>query len=106
MGKSSDIGPGLKYDEGKPRMGLLPFKALREVAQVLTFGAAKYRANNWQKIEHSRYIDALLRHIGAYLDGEDLDPESGLHHLAHASCNTLFLLWQVLTNGPQDKFGN
>ncbi len=85
---------GLKYDDGKAPMGLLPWQALTEVARVLGFGAKKYRANSWQHVRPgSRYMDAALRHIAAYLDGETLDEESGLHVLAHAACDVLFSLW-------------
>jgi hypothetical protein len=33
-----------------------------------------------------------MRHIMAFNDGEDKDPESGLSHLAHAACCIMFLL--------------
>jgi hypothetical protein len=82
-----------KFDGGKPRLGLLPKKALTETAKVLTFGAEKYDAHNWRKgLEYSRLEDAALRHVFAWADGEDRDPESGLSHLAHALCCLMFLL--------------
>lgn len=48
--------------------------------------------NNWRGVESSRYVSALHRHLYAWMDGETHDSESGLHHLAHAGCNILFLL--------------
>lgn len=84
---------GKKYDDGKLRYDLLPVKALRDVAQVLTFGAKKYGDNNWKITKpESRYIAAAMRHMEAYRDGEVLDPESGIHHLAHAACSLMFIL--------------
>ena len=85
---------GVKYDGEKPKMHLLPPKAINEVAKVLTFGAQKYDEENWRKLEdlQSRYSSGALRHIFAHLDSEDLDPESGLSHLAHAICCLLFKL--------------
>lgn len=60
---------------------------------MLQHGAAKYGENNWQKVEpHSRYIAAALRHLNAHQQGERNDPETGLSHLAHATCCLLFLL--------------
>ncbi len=57
-------------------------------------GRDKYGAANWAKgIQHSRLLGAALRHILAYNSGEDLDPESGITHVAHAACNLMFLLW-------------
>lgn len=86
---------GRKDDSGKDRMGLLPYRALRLVAKVMTFGAKKYGANNWQKVEAWRYEDALLRHFEEYKSGKWLDdgPEgTGLPHLACMACSVLFLL--------------
>lgn len=86
---------GVKYDEDKPRFSLVPSASLRAIAQVLTYGARKYpSADNWKRVDNARerYTDALLRHVYAWMDGEVLDPESGLHHLAHAGCCVLFLL--------------
>lgn len=83
---------GVKYDQGKPQFGLISSRFLRRLAEVLTFGAKKYAAHNWRKgMATSRYYDALQRHLTAWNDGEDLDPESGLPHLAHAACCLMFL---------------
>lgn len=88
---------GMKYDGGKARMALLfdgcP-NALEAVGQVLTFGAQKYAAHSWQTVPEGeeRYKSALLRHLLAVGRGEETDPESNLHHLAHAACNALFIL--------------
>lgn len=85
---------GIKYDSAKPKMNLLPPKAVMEVAKVLTFGAEKYDAENWRKLEdlQNRYTAGALRHIFAHMDGEELDPETNLSHLAHAMCCLLFKL--------------
>ena len=85
---------GIKYDSAKPKMNLLPPKAVMEVAKVLTFGAEKYDAENWRKLEdlQNRYTAGALRHIFAHMDGEKLDPETNLSHLAHALCCLLFKL--------------
>lgn len=88
---------GLKFDQGKPRMELLPMAALQEVAKVLTFGAKKYDDNNWRGgIDYSRVYGALLRHLTAFVEGEEKDPETGLSHIAHLACNSLFLLTFIL----------
>lgn len=92
--KKPDIEVGKKFDNGKPRWGLLPFRELKEVVDILTFGAEKYAENNWQKVRPtSRYIDATFRHFTAWCQGEKKDPESGKSHLAHVVCNILFLMW-------------
>lgn len=94
---------GLKYDQGKPPMDLLSAKALTEIAKVMGFGATKYSANNWRNgIQWSRIIGAALRHIEAFNDGQDKDPETGLSHIAHASCCLMFLLEYEQTHPELD----
>lgn len=92
--------PGVKYDAKKRRFGLLPWKGVAQVVDVLEYGANKYpSADNWRKVSdgENRYKEALLRHVVAYVSGESHDPESGLPHLAHAVCCALFLLDGGLT---------
>jgi hypothetical protein len=85
---------GRKFDGGKLQYGLLPPLALREVVKVLTFGAEKYEPDNWKRVPdaHRRYFDAAQRHLWAYKEGEKIDPESGVNHLAHALCCIMFML--------------
>lgn len=81
-----------KYDTGKPRMSLVGRLWLWGTIRVLEIGAKKYGADNWRKgCEWSRYWDALHRHLWAWWQGEELDPESSEHHLHHASCCLMFL---------------
>ena len=87
------MAEGLKHDNEKPRWDLLPYDAVEEVVKVLTYGANKYEARNWERgIEYSRLFAAAQRHMVAWMKGEDIDPESNRHHLAHAVCELLFIL--------------
>lgn len=82
-----------KKDAGKVPLQLLPLDALTEIAKVLQFGAQKYAERGWEKgINFDRVFGATLRHLFAWHQGEDKDPETGLNHLAHAGCEVLFLL--------------
>ena len=88
--------PGVfqKADTAKPRLELIEPAFIMELGAVLTFGAEKYSANNWKNAtaeDIERIKGAMLRHQMAYLDGEKIDPESGLSHLSHISCNAMFL---------------
>lgn len=90
MGDSQE---GRKDDDDKDRWDLLPTDAVSQVVKVLTFGARKYSARNWEKgIRYGRVYAALQRHMTAWWSGKDNDPETGLNHLAHAGCCLLFLL--------------
>lgn len=97
--KELEINPpsGVKYDSNKPRMDLLVNgmpRAVIEVCKVLSYGALKYDDHNWRKVEeaNNRYLAASMRHEFAAAKGEDIDDESGLHHLAHKICSDLFRL--------------
>ena len=96
---------GVKYDGEKPELYLLPPRALNEVGKVLTVGARKYSPNNWKQLDQlqERYTSAALRHIFAHMQGERLDPETGLDHLAHAMCCLLFKLEKTLINEEESK---
>ena len=85
---------GIKHDQGKPRYSLLPEHALPAIVSVLECGAAKYGVDNWRHVEntHDRYYNAAMRHIQAWWQGEQLDQETDLPHLAHAASCLMFLL--------------
>lgn len=73
---------------------------------VMAFGAKKYARDNWRKgMAWSRVIDAAMRHLLAIADGEDLDPETGEPHAAHARCCMAFLIeYQKYGLGEDDRF--
>lgn len=85
---------GVKYDEDKPKFSLMKPDALMEMVAVLTYGAKKYSPDNWKHLENARqrYFDAANRHLWQWYGGEKKDPESGLHHLAHAMSSLMFLV--------------
>ena len=86
---------GVKYDDGKARWELIPFRAMRDVVDVLTYGSRKYADDNWKIVPDARkrYISAAFRHLTDWAGGEKKDSETGKSHLAHAICCLLFLLW-------------
>ncbi|NLZ73775.1 MAG: hypothetical protein GX905_08185 [Bacteroidales bacterium] len=93
----------LRYNSGKTRYGLIPDYALNELAKVFTFGAEKYSDDNWRKgLPFSNCLDSLERHIKKFRIGQDIDEESGLHHLAHAMANCAFLMEYTITHPEKD----
>ncbi len=97
-----------KADTDKPRMELLDPNYMLGVAQVLTFGAKKYDAYNWQKAtveDIERIKGAMLRHQMAYMNGEMCDPETGLNHMYHIGCNAMFLAYFDMQDGDHPKQG-
>lgn len=71
----------------------IPAVSLEGIATILTFGARKYKPNNWRNCtELERYDAAFMRHYFAFIAGEELDADSGYPHLWHALTNLAFLL--------------
>jgi hypothetical protein len=104
---ASDVEPpkGLRYNTGKEPWELLPYDALQQVVRVLQFGVSKYERRNWEKgLSWSETLASMWRHAVAIMRGELLDPDSGLPHVAHLSCNALFLTAFVLRGvGADDR---
>lgn len=75
------------------RYDLLPVGPLRQVAEHYGAGAEKYEDRNWEKgYDWSLSYAALQRHLNAWWDGEDLDPEMGSNHLTAVIFHALALL--------------
>ncbi len=85
-----------KHDDGKLPLSLIPREALELEAEVFGYGERKYAAWNWTKgMSYRRLIDAAMRHLVAFADGEDDDPESGLGHLGHLRACAAMLIGQT-----------
>lgn len=77
----------------KVPMSALPMAVVAELAVAHGEGAAKYGRHNWRKGEvlASTYYAATLRHLTAWFEGEDIDPDSGLSHLVKAMASLAVL---------------
>lgn len=82
-----------KADAGKPRLSLVPTQIIYDIARVREYGDKKYGStDNWKTVEAQRYVDAMFRHLLAFVtDPDGGDEESGLPHLWHLECNAAFL---------------
>jgi hypothetical protein len=89
----------VKKDQGKDEFDALPWKAIAKVGRVMAFGKRKYSKGNYlqgEGLAYSRLTNACLRHLIAFEDREEFDPESGESHLAHAACCILMLHQSIL----------
>ncbi len=104
--RHTSVQGGVKDNVNKPRLDLIPSAPLFRAGEVLAFGAKKYKPHNWRLgLSWLETYGSLQRHLAAWLDGEDDDPESGYHHLAHAVCQMLFLAEFVFRGtGTDDRF--
>lgn len=80
-----DNNPKSQFGTLKTPYRLMPTFPLALEAEVFALGAKKYGAHNWREtsVSSAVYFEAALRHLFAWYEGEDNDPESGVNHLAH-----------------------
>ena len=94
LGNNTPPKRALRYNKDKPMLGLIDAEFELELGKVLTAGAIKYAKENWRKgLPWTEVVDSMKRHINAFMRGEDIDPETDCHHMAHAACNAMFLVW-------------
>ena len=93
MNPTPSLDPKGLAGSKKTPLHLLPPYALAQTALAHAEGARKYGPWNWRtnKVCATTYIGAMLRHLTAWQDGEDIDADSGLSHIAKiaACCNIL-----------------
>ncbi len=79
---------------------LIPYQELSEAyARVAEFGARKYEPWNWSRgLSRVQLLCSLLRHVFAYLRGQDTDSDSGLLHTDHILWNAVALSHNVHWN--------
>jgi hypothetical protein len=84
---------GIKLDQKKPDMSLIPSAAEVEEARVWTAGKVKYSAYNWYSgINYSRILAAMQRHLTLLKAGIDMDDETKAHHAACIRCGSAMLI--------------
>ena len=105
MGRQPNEELADRHNGGKPQLSyvLSAPAALDTLARVFEFGAGKYARDNWKKgLPATKLTDSLLRHLTAYLNGEDTDAESGLPHVGHVLWNALVLAEMAQTRPDLD----
>jgi hypothetical protein len=106
MKEGLGVNPKDKLGLTKPRLSLVPPPLMIYVSKVMELGAKKYGPYNWRgnAVLATVYVEAAMRHLLAYLDGEALDPESGQPHTAHvAACMGILLDAEATGNLDDDR---
>lgn len=85
--------PSQRHNQGKLPMHLVPADTIEALAAVLQKGMEKYDERNWERGNfYSVPYASLMRHLLAWWQGEDNDPESGLSHTVHILMNAAMLV--------------
>lgn len=99
--EKKDTNPKDAVGTGKvPGISVLPQRVLGEVGLGMLEGARKYGRHNYRVagVRASVYVDAVWRHLAAWWEGEDIDPDSGLSHVTKAIAS-LFVLRDGMMQG-------
>ena len=84
-----------KETKDKPDLSLIPYCVEVELAKAMMYGAGVYGRMNYTKgHDLTQIVSAAKRHLGKYLNGEECDQDSGVHHLGHVMANCLMLIHQ------------
>ena len=103
-------GKGLRYDTGKNLLDLIPPEWTWALGMILTKGAAKYDARNWERgMKWSKMMGPMKRHLEKWIAGEKYDygtpeePGTNCHHLAIVAWNALALMsFELRSIGEKD----
>lgn len=106
VSKATSVNPKDLLGAKKVPLGqVLPVAMAHEACAMLD-GDLKYGFRNWrQKPVVARiYIDAALRHLQQWAEGEEVAEDSGVHHLGHArACLGILLDAQETGNLVDDR---
>lgn len=89
----------------KVSISYVPTEVLLEAAVAMSEGAIKYGPYNWRDtpVSATVYTDAAWRHISAFMVGEDIDPDSGIHHLTKAITTLMVIRDAIIHNSWVDN---
>lgn len=101
---SKDTNPKDSVGVRKASLSCVPFNVLAELGVAMMEGAAKYGRHNFRAkgVRASVYYDALMRHVGAWWEGEDIDTDSGLSHVTKAIATLTVLRDAMMRYNWQD----
>lgn len=92
----------------KSPLGFVPPALVIGTAPAMAVGAEKYGPFNWRErpVQVMTYIEAILRHMYAFMDGQDVAEDTGVSHLGHAAASLgilmdAFSLDRVIDNRPK-----
>jgi hypothetical protein len=85
----------LRYDEGKPNWTLIDYKTILPFVDAMMYGATRYPIGNWKLPPGNprQPLESAMRHLTSIVDGEEIDPESGVRHAGFVMANMMIYLY-------------
>lgn len=90
---AKDTNPKDAVGTGKVPISTVPAQVIAECGLAMLEGARKYGRHNYRVagVRASVYYDAAMRHLMAWFEGQDIDPDSGLPHIVKALASLIVL---------------
>lgn len=94
MSANFESDPKAVHGQKKAQLHMIPPAGAEAMARALELGARKYGERNWvqHQVNLTTYVSAMRRHLDCLMDGENLDAESGVHHLGHVMASAGIVL--------------
>lgn len=101
---AKDTNPKDAVGTRKAPMSTVSAPVLAEVGVAMLEGAVKYGRHNYRAagVRASVYYDATMRHLMAWWEGQDTDPDSGMSHITKAITSLVVLRDSMLQGNWQD----
>ncbi len=106
MSGVKDTNPKDAVGIAKAPLSCVPMPVIFELGLAMMEGARKYGRHNYRVagVRGSVYFDAVMRHMAAWWEGQDLDPDSGVSHLVKAiACLVVLRDSMMQTNWVDDR---
>jgi hypothetical protein len=99
------INGDMEEKMAKNMWSLLPLEAIELSVEAFTYGAKKYKPDNWREYTSNVFIDAMGRHMLKIYQGEECDEESGLSHLGHYLADCMMYVGLKMKEIEEEKNG-
>lgn len=103
---SKNTNPKDAVGTEKVPMSTVSAPVIAEMGLAMLEGARKYGRHNYRiaGVRASVYYDAVFRHMIAWWEGEDIDPDSGLNHITKMlSCLAVLRDSMIVNNWVDDR---
>jgi hypothetical protein len=99
------VNPKDAIGSRKAPLGLIPATLLPFVAPAMAVGAAKYGPMNWreQPVQAMIYAEAAMRHLLAWVDGQNEAEDTDVNHIAHALAGLAILADAIASDNLIDN---
>lgn len=102
--KSKETNPKDAVGITKSPLSTVPTQVLHEVGLAMLEGALKYGRHNYRiaGVRYSVYYDGVQRHLNAFNEGQDIDPDSDISHITKAIAGLMVLRDAMLNDKWND----